>query len=106
MLKFRRTGERSYFGTVESRFKKDLNLQIQYLRKFFLNRTMFNLRKTNCGFLNRDSPVKFMYSEKARNFCEISTVDLSYVVLVKSTVEITQKFVAFSEYINYEYRKV
>ena len=27
--------------------------------------------------------VKFMYSEKATNFCEISTVDLSYVVTVK-----------------------
>ena len=40
-----------------------------------------------------------MYSEKATNFCEISTLDLSYVVMVKSTVEILQNFVAFSEYI-------
>ena len=32
--------------------------------------------------------VKFMYHEKGTNFCEISTVDLSYVVTVKSTVEI------------------
>ena len=30
-------------------------------------------------------------SEKATNFCEISTVDLSYVVMVKSTVEILSK---------------
>ena len=44
--------------------------------------------------------LKFMYSEKATNFCEISTVDLSYVVTVKSTVEISQNFVAFSEYMN------
>ena len=35
------------------------------------------------------SNVKFIYSEKATNFCEISTVDLSYVVMVKSTVEIS-----------------
>ena len=42
--------------------------------------------------------VKFIYSEKATNFCEISTVDLSYVVTVKSTVEISQNFVGFSEY--------
>ena len=42
--------------------------------------------------------VKFIYSEKATKFCEISTVDLSYVVTVKSTVEISQNFVAFSEY--------
>ena len=34
-------------------------------------------------------------------FCEISTVDLSYVVPVKSTVEILQTFVAFSEYMNF-----
>ena len=46
--------------------------------------------------------VKFIYSEKATNFCEISTVDLFYVVTVKSTVEISQNFVAFSEYINFK----
>ena len=34
-------------------------------------------------------------------FCEISTVDLSYLVTVKSTVEISQNFVAFSEYMNF-----
>ena len=45
--------------------------------------------------------VKFIYSDKATNFCEISTVDLSYVVTVKSTVEISQNFVAFSEYMNF-----
>jgi len=39
-----------------------------------------------------------MYSEKATNFWEISTVNLSYVVTVKSTVEILQNIVAFSEY--------
>ena len=42
--------------------------------------------------------LKFIYSAK---FCEISTVDLSYVVPVKSTVEISQDFVAFSEYMNF-----
>ena len=45
--------------------------------------------------------VKFIYSEKATKFCEISTADLSYVVTVKSTVEISQNFVAFSEYMNF-----
>ena len=45
--------------------------------------------------------IKFIYFEKATKFCEISTVDLSYVVQVKSTVEILQSFVAFSEYINF-----
>ena len=41
-----------------------------------------------------------MYFEKATKYCEISTLDLSYVVPVKSTVEILQNFVAFSEYMN------
>ena len=47
--------------------------------------------------------LKIIYSEKATKFCEISTVDLSYVVSVKSTVEISQNFVAFSEYVNFTF---
>ena len=46
--------------------------------------------------------LKFIYSEKATNFCEISTIDLSYVVTVKSTVEISQNLVVFSEYMNFK----
>ena len=45
--------------------------------------------------------VKFIYSEKSANFCKISNADLSYVVTVKSTVEISQNFVAFSENMNF-----
>jgi hypothetical protein len=45
--------------------------------------------------------IKFIYSEKATKFCEISNVDLSYVVMVKSTVENSQNFVAFSEKMNF-----
>ena len=44
--------------------------------------------------------VKFIYSEKATKICEISTVDLSYVVPVKSTVKILQNFMAW-EYMNF-----
>ena len=44
--------------------------------------------------------LKFIYSGKATQFCKISTLLLSYVVLVKSKVEISQNFVAFSEYMN------
>ena len=43
-----------------------------------------------------------MYSEKATKFCEISTLLLSNVVPVKSKVEISQNFVAFSEYMNFK----
>ena len=44
--------------------------------------------------------------KKATKFGKISTVDLFYVVTVKSMVEILQNFVAFSEYMNFknEYR--
>ena len=45
--------------------------------------------------------LKFIYSEKATKFCEISTLLLSYVVSVKSKVKISQTFVAFSEYMNF-----
>ena len=48
--------------------------------------------------------VSSIYSEKVTKFREISNVDLSYVVPVKSTVEISQKFVAFSEYMNFRNR--
>jgi hypothetical protein len=44
--------------------------------------------------------LKFIYSEKAIVFCEISIVYLSYVVTDKSTVEISQNFVT-SEYMNF-----
>ena len=45
--------------------------------------------------------LKFIYSEKAIHFYEISIADLSYVVTVKSKVEIAQNCVAFSEYMNF-----
>ena len=43
----------------------------------------------------RVSHLKFIYSEKATKVCEISALLLSYVVPVKSKVEISQTFVAF-----------
>ena len=46
--------------------------------------------------------LKFVYSEKATKFCEISTLLLSTVHTGKSKVEISQNFVAFSEYTNFK----
>ena len=48
-----------------------------------------------------NNQVKFIYSEKATKFCKISKLLLSYVVPVKSKVEILQNFVAFSECMNF-----
>ena len=45
--------------------------------------------------------VKFLYSEKATKFCKISTLLLSVCTVDKSKVEISQTFVAFSEYMNF-----
>ena len=47
--------------------------------------------------------AKFVYSEKATKFCEISPLLLSTVHTDKSKVEILQNFVAFSEYTNFTY---
>ena len=38
---------------------------------------------------------------KTQKFCKIIALDLSYVVTVKSKVEILQNFVAFPEYMNF-----
>ena len=46
--------------------------------------------------------IKCIYSEKATKFCEISNLLLSYVVPVKSKVEISENFVAFAEYMNFK----
>ena len=51
----------------------------------------------------KKNTIKFIDSKKATNFGEISPVNLSFVVSVKSTVEISQKFVAFSEYMNFTF---
>ena len=46
--------------------------------------------------------LKFIYSEKATKFREISTLLLTTVHTVKSKVEISQNFVAFLEYMNFK----
>ena len=50
--------------------------------------------------------LKFICSEKASKFCEISTLLLTTVHEVKSKVEISQNFVAFSEYLQTTYFKL
>ena len=72
----------------EASDKRDLVQTGQHLLKFM------NVINSAC------SSVKFIYSEKATRFCEISTNYLTgstYHWLVK----ILQNFVAFSEYMNF-----
>jgi hypothetical protein len=60
------------------------------------------------GFFQKENKiVKFIYSEKATKFCEISDVNLSYVVPVKSTVEISQNlWPSQNTYMNFTYRNL
>ena len=46
-------------------------------------------------------PLKLIYSEKATNF---STLILTVCTAVKSKVEILQNIVAFSEYMNFNFK--
>ena len=50
------------------------------------------------------SYVKFIYSEKATKFCKISTLLLTVCTVVKSKVKLSQNFVAFSKYINFNFK--
>ena len=59
------------------------------------------LERKQQGISQRES-VKFIYSEKATKFCEISTLPLSVCTLDKSKVEISPSFVAFSDYTNFK----
>ena len=45
--------------------------------------------------------VKFIYSEKATKFNEIFPLLLTVGTVVKSMGKISQNFVAFSEYVNF-----
>ena len=45
--------------------------------------------------------LKFIYSEKATKFCEIFPLLLTTVHTVESKGKISQNFVAFSEYMNF-----
>ena len=51
--------------------------------------------------LSKDFKLKFIYSEKATKFCEIFPLLLTTVHTVKSKGNISQNFVAFSEYIHF-----
>ena len=50
-----------------------------------------------------DLQLKFLYSEEATKFCEIFPLLLTVCTIVKSKGKISQNFVAFSEYMNFDY---
>ena len=46
--------------------------------------------------------VKFIYSEKATKFCEMFPLILTVCTVLKSKGNISQKILAFSEYMNFQ----
>ena len=64
------------------------------LRKILVTPKIFLKSRFHC--------IKFIYSEKATKFQEIFTLLLTTVHTVKSKVNISQNFVAFSEYMNFK----
>ena len=60
-----------------------------------------NLKSKHAPAQQAIETLKFVYSKKATKFCEISTLLLSTVHTDKIKVEISQNFVAFSEYLNF-----
>ena len=92
---------KTFFWVFQKWFKTFLggstNLQPYILSTYLQNDAPSLFQKNILLCLNS---LKFIYSEKATKFCEISTLLLSNVVPVKSKVAISQNFVAFSEYMN------
>ena len=67
---------------------------------------MWNIKFDKCNFtqyyIKYSKNVKFIYSKKATKFCKIFTLLLTVCTVAKSKVKISQKFVAFSEYMNFK----
>ena len=62
--------------------------------------------KSLLTLLNWKSRLKFIYSERATKFCIISALDLTVLHTATSKVEISQNFVAFSKYMNFNILKI
>ena len=72
-----------------------------FVWKYYYNKAIkssFQIHIPRQLLLSQLLQVKFIYSENATKFCEIFPLLLSYVVPLKSKVEILQNFVAFPEY--------
>ena len=80
------------------------SFSVVYIYRAAVTKITFGLVTTDYMRDIRICEIKFIHYEKATKFYEISIVELSYVVPVKSTVEISQNFPAFSEYMNFKFQ--
>ena len=92
--------------TLQKSQSSDLNGESRLAKSLYVFKScdqIFLVLQWQHAYLDRHRFVKFIYSEKATKFCEISTLILTTVHTVKSKVEISQNFVAFSEYMNFDF---
>ena len=91
--------------------KKKITFEIKTILRKLLNVFKFlndrKIESQNKTPLKKDWSIvflslKFIYSEKATKFFEISTLLLTTVHTVKSKVKISQNFEAFSKYMNFK----
>ena len=61
-----------------------------------LNETFFYSKILHAYAILEQAVLKFIYSEKDTKFCQIFALLLTVRTVVKSKVEISQNFVAFS----------
>ena len=80
--------EPNFLQLLTPRTDRNVIWRPRICKNFEITRTIYLNSERSEYFL-----VKFLYSEKATKFY------LSYVITVKSTVEISQHFVGFSEYL-------
>ena len=101
----------NYADTDEINFQKADWVQIERKTtastKFTLNKALKLMGIESDDFYEavqqEEFQVKFIYSEKVTKFCEIFTLLLTGTTLDKSKVKISQNFVAFSEYMNFNF---
>ena len=94
-----------YNYVAQFRIKIDPHYELNWISRLF----QIFLAFSECPNFKREDDLlcslfilQFIYSEKATKFCEISTLLLSVCTVDKSKVEISQNFVAFSEYTNFK----
>ena len=102
--------ERNMYDSVTRILRLDhcpLATQFLFEVKVVVLRSQLNVSKIarNGYQMQQFTLVKFIYSEKATKFWEISTADLTVTTQDKSTVEISQKILAFLEYMNFNLRQ-
>ena len=104
----------TYFWKLNERSFEKVGLKWSLIKKIYTHKTCrkdkshpifrcadFQVQSHFIYFLK----IKFIYSEKATKFSEIFPLLLTVCTVVKSKVMISQNFVAFSEYMNFIFRK-